>query len=454
MKTLYHTVSVPLNAIVRMCCNSRKWVPPFLCICLLVLSGGVQAGQTRGELLSALEAEGFENLVVEDEADGSVRIQFEDRRYRWEVTGLGVALAIASSHCDGRLVLVSLHTGVPVLRLELFAEDYRAFVRGELNADEFFSRVVITNSTGARAIIGRNRSFGKVDLTFAPGVRINLVTPPMPGDFNGGELRLNPGVYANLAPGLTFDGTYTYPLSRTKPLISRAAASYNARLGEQGFLQVQGGRLSAGLNGFAAQVSYLSRDGDHLFGVNAANAGFEGWKREFSYEAFYSVRAWDVVTAQWNRVVGPESRYRYEGEPLDVMLTLSGGRYLKGDNGVGLKLTSGFGESRLEFQVTKTNLNRVAGVGFAVPLGWPLYGTRQPYPTPVRLRFNNQFAFLYTDLDSGAYKRSGAGLSVPFSDRYQFQIRRLNRAYLRGYADAMREAGARWLSEDVTQSGE
>ncbi len=396
-----------------------------LAVCALAaLAGSARAAQSPADLLSVLAAEGFENLSVQKESDGGgIRIAFENRRYRWDVTGLGVLLAKASAEQEGRLVVVPLHTGVPMARIEVEAADYRAFVRGEMSEDEIFSRMTVTNRVEGTVGDTSNSSYGKVDLTFAPGVRLNLVTPAPPGTFHGGELRLNPGVYAGLWRGLTFDGTYSYPLSSNKPKIARAAATANARAGEQGYVQAQAGRLSEDLDGFVAHFSYQSQDGRHHVGLTGAYAGYPEMERSASYQFAYS----------WRPL------------PEDVVLTASMGRFLAGDQGYTLGLVSGFGETSVEFFWTKTDASRVLGAGFTVPLGW----SRQPYPGPVRLRFRNAFRFLYTDERP---LRDG-GLFVPTSDGYQVAMRRLNRAYLRAYASRLREAGLKALPAESSKPG-
>ncbi|HOJ23045.1 MAG TPA: hypothetical protein PLY56_16070, partial [Armatimonadota bacterium] len=119
------------------------------CALAIVLPGAARAEQTPAELLADLEAEGFENLSVEKISDGQgVVITFENRRYRWEVVGLGVALGLATAHQEGRVILVPMHTGVPMGRIEVDASDYRAFLRGELSEEEIRRGVAIATRTG------------------------------------------------------------------------------------------------------------------------------------------------------------------------------------------------------------------------------------------------------------------------------------------------------------------
>lgn len=402
------------------------WTTALACALAIVLPGAARAEQSPAELLADLEAEGFENLSVEEISDGQgVVITFENRRYRWEVVGLGVALGLATAHQEGRVILVPMHTGLPMGRIEVDAPDYRAFLRGELSEEEIFSRMVISSEAGPYEPGPHNSSFGKVDLTFAPGVRINLVTPAPPGVFRGGEVRLSPGVYSNLWRGLSFDATYVYPLSSSKPVVGRATGSVNARVGTEGFFQAQAGRLSEGLDGFAAGLVYPSKDGRHLLGASIAQAAYPGWDRSGSYQAFWTWRP---------------TRY-------DATATLAWGKFLAGDTGYSLTLISGFRESNIEFSYTKTSLSEVLAAGFTVPLGWE----RQARPAPVRLRFRNAFRFMYYDENP---RPLDGGLYVPFMDGYQTAIRRWNRAYLRTYAHELREAARKWVPAEVTESRE
>lgn len=402
------------------------WKRRALCLALLLAAScpaPARAEQTPAELEAALYADGFENVVVTRDPDGrTTHVTFENRRYRWEVVGLGAALGIASAQTEGRLVVVMLNTGVPILRVEVEAADYRAFLRGEMDRNTLFSKMVVTNAAKAPAnagktSIGNHSSFGKIDLLFSPGVRINLVTPAPIGAFSGAELRLQPGVYTNLWKGLVFDGTYSFPLSSSKPVLSRAAATYNARLGSYTYFQVQGGRLGEDLDGFAANATYMHPSGRHLLGFSLAQASYPAMPRITSYQAFYTWRA----------------------ASNDVMATISAGRYLAGDTGYTLSMSSGFKERSIDFFYTHTNWSRTLGAGFQIPLGWQ----RQPYPTAVRMRFRNAFRFIYTD----EKPMVGGGEFPMFADAFQTGIRRVNRNQLHLYADDLRDAGKRFLPD-------
>lgn len=366
-------------------------------------------------LRDALEAEGFENLSVEEDAERRVlRVRFENRRYRWEVAGLGVALSMAARAYDGRLELIPLHTGLPMVEVEVQSTDYLAFLRGELGEGEVFARMRITPCRQRPVAPVRNASVGKVDLAFSPGVRVNLVSPAPPGDLHGAEMRVNATASAHLWRGLALEATYVTPLSDSKPGFSRAAVTWNARLGRRGFLQLQGGRLSHGLDGIACQLNATSDSGQHLIGLSAARAAYPGWERETSHQLHYSWRP----------------------ETLDVVATVSGGRFLRGDDGCSGSLFAGFGEHSVEFLYTTTSLSQTTGVVLTMPLG----RMRRPRPAPVRAHFRNAFRLAYTD----EQPQLSGGLSVPFIDSYQTAIRRWNRAYLRTYARQLRDAGLRW----------
>lgn len=397
-----------------------RWVLTLGLLCACAGMASAEEPPITQHILSLLEAEGFENLHAEEDAEKRVlTIRFENRRYRWEVAGLGVLLALVSREYEGQLVVIPLHTGLPMARIEVSAADYRAFLRGELEGAEFSSRMrVMPTSPESPSASARNASAGRVDIQFAPGLRVNLATPAPPGVFTGAEVRANTSLAVQLGKGLAFEGTYVYPLSNSKPTFSRIAGTWNARLGRNGYFQFQGGRLSHELDGIAAQVSYLSDTGSHHVGASVAQASYPGWKRTTSHQLFY---AW--------RLTG-----------TDLTATISGGRYLRGDQGYSFSIHNGFAENGIEFFYTTTTLSRTTGVVFTVPLGW----MRQPRPCPVRMHFKNAFGFAYTD--ERPYPLDG-GLSAPFYDSYQTAIRRWTSAYLRAYVGQMREAGRRWVSE-------
>src|SRR4051794_23129117 len=120
---------------------------------LLVLTGtGVGAAVAQGTpdpLIERLAAQGLENVVVR--RDGSrIQVSFENRRYRWNVTGLGVVLAAAAKDAPAgsELVVTPKIWGVPQLEADVAAEDYRQFLDGTLDEKEFAHRFSVSYRRG------------------------------------------------------------------------------------------------------------------------------------------------------------------------------------------------------------------------------------------------------------------------------------------------------------------
>src|SRR6266700_3279158 len=103
--------------------RSITWLP-FL-ILAWIGAGAAVAQETPDPLVGRLVAQGLENVVVQ--RDGAqIHVSYENRRYRWQVTGLGVALAAAAKDAPAgtELVVTPKVWGVPDLEARVKAEDY------------------------------------------------------------------------------------------------------------------------------------------------------------------------------------------------------------------------------------------------------------------------------------------------------------------------------------------
>src|SRR5947209_3133248 len=101
----------------------------------------VETPETPESLSRVLVDQGLENVVVHQN-DNQIRVAYENRRYRWDVTGLGVVLAAAAKEApaDAELVVTPKIWGVPDMEARVKAEDYQHFLDGSLSEREFYHR--------------------------------------------------------------------------------------------------------------------------------------------------------------------------------------------------------------------------------------------------------------------------------------------------------------------------
>src|SRR6266568_1404224 len=116
--------------------RSTTWL---LSVSLASFAAGASVAQeTPDPLVGQLVAQGLENVVVHREGQ-QIRVAYENRRYRWNVTGLGVVLAAAAKDAPegAELVVTPKIWGVPEMQVQVAAADYRQFLDGSLPEAEF-----------------------------------------------------------------------------------------------------------------------------------------------------------------------------------------------------------------------------------------------------------------------------------------------------------------------------
>src|SRR5262249_57917810 len=99
-----------------------------------LIAGAAHAEEQPDPIQSRLVDRGLENVTVQ--RDGTtIRVAYENRRFRWNVTGLAVALAAAAKEAPAgsTLVVTPLIWGVPEFRVEVPADDYRQFLEGTVS---------------------------------------------------------------------------------------------------------------------------------------------------------------------------------------------------------------------------------------------------------------------------------------------------------------------------------
>jgi len=137
----------------------------------------------------ALVADGFENVGVVQKGK-QVYVFFENRRYRWEIDGLSRVLNKTESFCGDsvNIHIIPLHQRVPVTRVDIAAKN-QAVSEGRSQAPikpiPGMSALMNTDSVKSllRPLKLQNKSFGRIDLNFLPGLRIQLGNPSQPFEY-------------------------------------------------------------------------------------------------------------------------------------------------------------------------------------------------------------------------------------------------------------------------------
>jgi hypothetical protein len=328
---------------------------------------------------------GFENVFVAPVVGGGVYVEFENRRYRWEVEGLGeVMRAVAASSAAGEMTVVGKSRGVPAYEVRADLGDFRGYLAGAMSDGDFRERLDVT-WPGTQGHRGVNKSFGRVDATLGRGLRLSLVStfftpPPDP------QVRLRLGLESDLFKGLRAQFREWVPLNRSsafsdRPSVDRAQVSYNRKLGTRLYGAAAVGRFAEGLTAARGGATYF-------LSPNAS------------------------LTGQFARV-GPGlsdlpgrsylGTFRYRLPKVDAQVFARAGKFVYGDTGSSVGFVTRFREHEYEFNYTKTNVEKNLSFALRLPLGGPAY----PRPKALRFRQEREFRFRYFS------ESSSVGLPLP-----------------------------------------
>lgn len=326
-------------------------------ICIVV---AVCRGQDSTLWLGALERAGFGNIRLTEEAGGSLRLDAENRRYRYTGTAVDSLLRYTTGLLRP-VTLVLREREVPMLRLtvaggELLSADWRPEV---LDRGEGLGRL-------------RRPSFFQWDIPVGVGMRYQL------GDFQKPVLVTFDalvGLDLTLWRGVSLQGAMAAPLFNN--------LDDKDRLRLHHLVGVVDRRLPRGLLlSFAAGFFTENRSGYHL-----------QWRKYFGDERW--AVGMDLGYSVYSELTGPERfrsrenrgapvytlRVDYRWRRYDVVFELHAGQFLAGDAGVVGRAFRQFDEKRLGVELVWTSLGRNGG--FFVR--WPLWPSRYTEASRVRV---------------------------------------------------------------------
>jgi len=387
--------------------------------------------EAQGGLVVRLIDAGFENVSVEETADG-LFIRFENRKYRWEVEGLRRVLTLAAEELDGKgtITAVGHHLGVPIYQVEVPASEYQAFLEGRLSSDELLS--VMRVSVASSGLPGEeNKSFGRVDITYGAGL-FGSFTTPSGGNPRGFQVRARMGVEAALAQGLFARAQEWVPLNSagysTHRSPARGLGYYTRNLGGRTFLTAEGGRFTQSFTGARGTLVHLLPSGADALWLEVARvtgkAGLGG-----KYHRTPLLVSWrhklsgldTTVVGRWGRFIGAPEVRRSDAWPYWVAETSE-------DKGYSLSLISAFRQKEFILSYADTNRGQLLAVGVILPL------SARELPDPAGLRVRPEESFNYTYRSTGS-ARAVTLPDIPFTDDWRLLM---FPAYLKDYVDYLR----------------
>lgn len=323
------------------------------------------------DLITPLEAEGFENLIQTSSGD-RLELHYENRRYRYEGRALYEVLRIISSTpCLAQnLTLVIYNKGIPVTELNTTLPAIQGLIAKEISFESFkhVSQFEFTDRKRPKQQT-TNSSYLKSDL--AVGARTDYLL----GNFDNAirwTPMLLPSLQTTLARGMQINATYGAVLYDDLYFweVSRwryAFTSHNGRLPGGIFTRVSAGYFELtqyGIEGHATKFFF----GDQL----RLDLNLSLTENRF-LDTPPSRRANDKNHFSY----GLKATYRYA--PLTTDLSIHYGRYIFDDTGYTVLLQRQFNEVFIGFFVREVDRQIVGSFGrlydrnygfqFTVPIG-------------------------------------------------------------------------------------
>lgn len=338
-----------------------------------------------------LATAGLENIQIHLAPDQAIWITFENRRYRNEVTALGIVLNYAAEYFSfaRRFVIVPKYRNVVLKYISVDRERFIQFIRNEIAPVEFMKDLVVSfRPTSQRPLTGYrssdvSSSFYKFDIAFSPGWKAQFARPDDPAQL---QFNFLADFSLTLATGLLVEGQFIAPIynefHRQEGWSRLGQLHFNQffRLPQRTFLS-----LSAGLFEY------------DCYGVSSEIKRFL-WHDQLSFSARLDLlqtrflHRWLPLNSTCENNFSYLVQADYLFEPIDFRARVTWGRYLLGDEGWRIDILRKFHELELGFMgVWNESLEFLTGMTIRLP--FPV--SKQAHPGRVRLRTPDYISWTY-----------------------------------------------------------
>jgi hypothetical protein len=339
-------------------------------------------------------------------------------------------------------------------------DDFLAFVNDEISASTYANALHITHAVQRHpaAVLATttsgNPSWLKPDVILRPGIETRILTELGIGDVRFSVL---PEAYMQLTPGTVINVRGNIPVTETEgfrappsdPQMDRILLHQAFRLPLErwwptaaGFTQFSVGRFN--IERFSIRRLLFNRE-EVGFANTTAFTLLNGWVYFESSLARLGTSFSDLD--RWLALGNARVRY----PPLDLTLSLTGGLFLDGDQGISVTLSRLFGNTRISVFLRHTDNGSLAGLSLA----FPLTPARELKPFWFRPRLPDLFSYsqsttVFVDRnllrsDIGRSLGTGHDVEMVYWDRA-----RLYPAYIQQHLDTLKQAVRRWVDDAAT----
>ncbi len=308
---------------------------------------------------------GFENVEVFESFD-TLKVFYENRRYRFEPRALANVLHTIYQNFDKREVVIQvviLKDRIPVFKLLLALKDYELYLNGTIDGQDFLNSMLASlDVAGIKTYsTASNSSFYKVDLAVIPTWSAKFGNFDNPVESN---INLIPELNSTLAKGLTFKGQIIIPVQNDfffvaeRETIRPGNITLNqfVNLSDNFYLNVTGGFFDKNRTGLNFDVKKVFIEGRFEVG---ANIGFTG------YSSFTGIQT-EFYDKQKYLTVLLNTQYRYK--PYDLLIRLEIGNYLFNVPAVQFEVLRQFGEVEIGFFAFASKDDYDGGFRFSIPI--------------------------------------------------------------------------------------
>ena len=311
-----------------------------------------------------LVAVGFENVkAVQTEDDLSVCI--EDNIFRWNVTGIRIALDSITKYADpkARLSLYILEKEIPQIVVMVPISAWYNYRNGLYSAARIFDVLQVAYPVEGRWNTLKqgpsfNPSINKIDWVLYPqfGLQNTLLS-----QIYEVQLNIAPAIEISLWKGMLFTGQAIFPIVNQlgyegdfiRPGFVTLLQEF--RLPHQWFGRTTIGNFNANRYGSDLSISHPLRNDRWNIGLNAGITGSSHF-----YDGQWVTGNLNTLT--WFVKAG------YFDPGFNLQFDLSYGRYLNHDYGFRADCTRHFGETTVGFYAMYSGGERNGGFHFSIPL--------------------------------------------------------------------------------------
>jgi len=351
-----------------------------------------------GEIQQLLAGQGFENVVVKSRSQQEVIVEYENRRYRYELRAMGVVCALVSSKAEhvGWLTLIPKNRDIPLVQVRINLRDYDAFIKGEISKKTFASRLEISqdpisyepdSGNSSFRTNQANGSFRKIDLVINPDINVRLGNYDDPYKW---QLNIIPGISSYLFKGMKATAELIIPLENeldeggndVRP--GKIVLNHTIRLPGNFFSSISSGYFDLNRYGLSVECLKFLLNGNLSF---SAKVDYTGFLIYIDKQWYYSdLNKWTYLLSG-----------TYQFSPLDFSISLAQGRFLAGDRGWRIDVLRSFGETDIGFFAIKTNAETLGGFRLHIPI----FPMRRLTPSRIRasppLYFDRTYRYSYND---------------------------------------------------------